>query len=70
MKRLPIVTELRSQGWQIEPTRNGHIRATHPQASGLLILSSSPSDWRADRNSRARARRLLSTSSTPEEVSA
>lgn len=68
MKRLPIVTELRSQGWHIEPTRGGHIRATHPQASGLLFLPSTPSDYRSDRNSRAQARRLLSATSTPEEA--
>lgn len=63
--RRGIYRELATSGWSLSPTRNGHWRATHPDASSPLILDSTPSDWRAEANTRARAARLLRVQPDP-----
>lgn len=59
--RQPIVRDLIADGWQVRHTNGGHLQARHPAASGLLHLSSTPSDPRSEKNARAQARRLLNT---------
>lgn len=50
---------LEGQGWTLERTSGGHLRATHPEASGPLFLASTLGGGRGDRNALAQARRLL-----------
>jgi predicted RNA binding protein YcfA (HicA-like mRNA interferase family) len=52
-----IVRQLRKQGWDVSPTRNGHFRARSPNGS-VYTLPHSPSDRRSVKNARSDLRRL------------
>lgn len=56
-----VIADLESQGWTFTRTSKGHWRGKHPDApKKVLILSGTSSDWRADANAKAIARRLVS----------
>jgi len=45
-----LVKQAESQGWRVEPTRNGHVRFLAPNGTGIVIFASTPSDHRAFKN--------------------
>jgi len=56
-----VIADLEKQGWVFVRTSKGHWRGKHPDAPRkVLILSGTSSDWRANANARALARRLVS----------
>jgi len=59
--REEVIAELKKEGWRFTRTSKGHWRGKHPGAPRkVLILSGTASDWRADANAKATARRLVS----------
>lgn len=50
-----VAAELQRQGWRVERTRRGHLRAVPPQGQ-MVILPSTPSDRRSLYNAIARLR--------------
>jgi predicted RNA binding protein YcfA (HicA-like mRNA interferase family) len=57
--RADILKLAEQHGWSVEGTKNGHLRLRHEQASGVVIVSSTPSDPRALANLRSDLRRAL-----------
>lgn len=56
-----LAQELVDRGWQIDRiTGSGHLKLSYPPTGGSLVMARSPSDHRATRNTRARARRIES----------
>lgn len=55
-----VVVEARLRGWQVERTRNGHLRLRHPTGA-LVFASTTPGSWRAGRQLRADLRRVERT---------
>jgi predicted RNA binding protein YcfA (HicA-like mRNA interferase family) len=55
---------LRRQGWALEIQRGGHYRGTHPDLGPgeFLALPGTPSDYRAEANALALARRMVRNS--------
>jgi hypothetical protein len=55
-----LLRALEADGWRLERvTGSGHYLLTHPEASAPLVMAATPGGGRADRNTRAMARRLL-----------
>jgi hypothetical protein len=54
-----LTRRLEREGWSFEVTGGGHLRGTHPEASGPLFLAATMGGGRGDRNALAQARRLL-----------
>jgi predicted RNA binding protein YcfA (HicA-like mRNA interferase family) len=48
--------EVEARGWNVAPTRRGHLRLTHPNG-GLVFVAGTPSDHRALTNMRAEIKR-------------
>lgn len=56
-KRLKVLRRrAEHQGWAVAPTGGGHVRFVAPDGT-VVILATSPSDWRAEKNDTARLRR-------------
>lgn len=51
------VRQLRRQGFDVQHTGSGHLRITSPTGE-TLVHASTPSDWRAERNNKARLKKL------------
>lgn len=51
--------QLRRAGFKISRTGKSHFRLDHPELRRPLFLSSTPSDWRADRQIEAELRRAM-----------
>lgn len=52
-----LVKELEQEGYSVVRSNGGHLRITHPDLTGPVFTSSTPSDWRTYRNLRATLRR-------------
>jgi predicted RNA binding protein YcfA (HicA-like mRNA interferase family) len=46
-----------AQGWQVQKTKNNHIKFMAPNGVGLVIVSSTPSDHRGHHKARSDLRR-------------
>lgn len=57
---------LEAEGWTVRVTKRGRIRATHPEATGALYGSSTPSDVHSIHQLRRDAARLLQKETQPE----
>jgi len=51
-----LVKKARAQGWEVTPTRNGHIRFRSPDGH-LIFGASTPSEYRGMKNKIADLRR-------------
>lgn len=51
-----VVRQCVRTGWTLDGTGSGHVRLTHPSGS-IITVASSPSDWRALQDLKARVRR-------------
>lgn len=60
-RSLTTIAELFGATVEIEPTRGNHLRAVFRSSavSISIVMACSPSDWRAQRNNEALARRKL-----------
>lgn len=47
-----------SQGWTLKPTSKGHLRFQAPGGMGMVLASSTPSDYRSSKNLLSRLRRF------------
>jgi len=54
-----LIRRAAAAGWSVAPTRGGHLRFTHPEASVPVFTASTPSDHRALANALATMRRAL-----------
>lgn len=48
-----------AHGWSVSKTNGGHLRYTHPDVDTPVFGATSPSDWRAIRNMKARMKRAM-----------
>jgi hypothetical protein len=48
--------ELARQGWRVENTRNGHVRAFAPDLKTVVHFGKTESDWRAMANTISKLR--------------
>jgi hypothetical protein len=48
-----LVRELRREGWQVELSRNGHLKIRDERGRIAAVTGSTASDWRAVKNLRA-----------------
>jgi predicted RNA binding protein YcfA (HicA-like mRNA interferase family) len=55
-----LLRDAEERGWTVHRTRGGHVRLKHP-GGGLVVASSTPSDWREVRNTVARMARAERT---------
>lgn len=53
-----IINALRAQGWEVTGGGTRHWKCKAPGGKGLVFMSTSPSDYRSLRNSKAELRRL------------
>ena len=51
--------EIARLGWRTESTRGGHLRCAHPRAAHYVYTASTPSGYRAWKNSQAAMKRAL-----------
>jgi predicted RNA binding protein YcfA (HicA-like mRNA interferase family) len=51
-----LLRQASASGWQVARTRGGHWRLLHPNG-GIVVMSSTPSDYRALANLKAQLRR-------------
>jgi predicted RNA binding protein YcfA (HicA-like mRNA interferase family) len=58
-----VLRQAAAQGWQVQPTRSGHVRLVHP-AGTVVVTSSTPSDCRALANLKAQLRRAARRATT------
>lgn len=52
-----FLKKVKKEGWESEPTKNGHIKLTH--AKGSVFCPSSPSDWRSLKDVERKMRKVL-----------
>ena len=51
-----FVREMESMGWRRKPGRK-HVKLLSPDGGSMMVVSSTPSDWRALTNMRALAKK-------------
>lgn len=59
MTRKQLLRLARSQGWDVQMTRGGHYRLTHPNAATPIMTASTPRHREGCKRDLARMRRML-----------